>query len=149
MESLLDAKGDLISASAADTPALVTVGADNTLLMADAAAGAGLKWAWPVLGDNSELTISVGGAVTITSGFHAIDTNADGASDDLDTINGGVTGQLLIIHAADAARTVNVTEAGNIVLNTNPSVLDNSDDTISLIYDGAIWLQCAFANNAA
>jgi hypothetical protein len=44
LESLLDAKGDLITASADNTPAKLTVGADDTILMADAAAGGGLKW---------------------------------------------------------------------------------------------------------
>lgn len=45
LESLLDAKGDLISASANDTPAILTAGADDTILMADASQAAGLKWA--------------------------------------------------------------------------------------------------------
>lgn len=44
MDADLNAKGDLISASAADTPAIVTVGANDTILMADSAQTAGLKW---------------------------------------------------------------------------------------------------------
>ena len=44
---MLDAKGDLISASAANTPALVTVGANDSILMADSAQAAGLKWVDP------------------------------------------------------------------------------------------------------
>jgi hypothetical protein len=42
--TILDAKGDLIAASAADTAAKVTVGADGTVLIADSAQTAGLKW---------------------------------------------------------------------------------------------------------
>lgn len=42
--SLLDAKGDLIAASAADTAAKVTVGANTKLLTADSAQAAGVKW---------------------------------------------------------------------------------------------------------
>jgi hypothetical protein len=45
LESLLDAKGDIIAASAADTPAKVTVGSNGTHLEADSTAGAGVKWA--------------------------------------------------------------------------------------------------------
>ena len=42
--AFLDAKGDLISASADDTPVILTVGADDTILMADVAETSGLKW---------------------------------------------------------------------------------------------------------
>jgi hypothetical protein len=44
LESLFDAKGDLIAASAADTPAKLTVGADGTFLVADSSTGTGLAW---------------------------------------------------------------------------------------------------------
>ena len=44
LESLFDAKGDLISATADNTPAKVSVGVNDTILMADSAAAAGLKW---------------------------------------------------------------------------------------------------------
>jgi hypothetical protein len=38
------AKGDIIGGTANDTAAVLTVGADDTILMADAAAATGLKW---------------------------------------------------------------------------------------------------------
>jgi len=41
---ILDAKGDLISATAADTPARLAVGANGTVLTADSAEATGLKW---------------------------------------------------------------------------------------------------------
>lgn len=44
LKSLLDAKGDLISASADNTPAKVTVGANNTVLVANSSASAGVNW---------------------------------------------------------------------------------------------------------
>ncbi len=44
LESLVAAKGDIIGASANDTPAVTTVGANDTLLVADSTAGAGLKY---------------------------------------------------------------------------------------------------------
>jgi hypothetical protein len=46
--SIVDAKGDLIAATANDTPARLAVGANNTLLTADSTAATGIKWggAW-------------------------------------------------------------------------------------------------------
>jgi len=42
--AIVDAKGDLIGATAADTPARLAVGANNTILTADSAEATGLKW---------------------------------------------------------------------------------------------------------
>lgn len=45
--TILDAKGDLISATAADTPARLAVGSNGQVLTADSAEATGLKWATP------------------------------------------------------------------------------------------------------
>lgn len=43
--TILDAKGDLISATAADTPARLAVGTNGQVLTADSSTATGLKWA--------------------------------------------------------------------------------------------------------
>ena len=42
--AIVDAKGDLIAATAADTPARLAVGANNTVLVADSAEATGMRW---------------------------------------------------------------------------------------------------------
>jgi hypothetical protein len=44
-KSIVDAKGDLIAATAADTVSRLAVGANNTVLTADSSTATGLKWA--------------------------------------------------------------------------------------------------------
>jgi hypothetical protein len=43
-KALFDAKGDLLVATSADTPGKLTVGSNNTVLMADSSTATGLKW---------------------------------------------------------------------------------------------------------
>jgi hypothetical protein len=53
--AIVDAKGDIIAATAADTPARLAVGANGTVLTADSAEATGLKWATPTSGSNEAL----------------------------------------------------------------------------------------------
>lgn len=64
--SIVNAKGDLIGASANDTPAILSVGANNTVLIADSTTSTGLAWAggWtsytPTVTGNSAFTLGNG-----------------------------------------------------------------------------------------
>lgn len=49
-KSIVDAKGDLIAGTAADTPARLAVGSNNQVLTADSSTATGLKWASPSSG---------------------------------------------------------------------------------------------------
>ena len=68
--AIVDAKGDLIAATAADTPARLAVGANDTVLTADSTTATGLKWAAPVTGGMtllSSTTTNTGSSYTISS----------------------------------------------------------------------------------
>lgn len=49
-KTIVDAKGDLIAGTAADTVSRLAVGANNTVLTADSSTATGLKWAAPAGG---------------------------------------------------------------------------------------------------
>lgn len=89
--------------------------------------------------DDGELTIA-SGIITVTGVKHTIDTEADAASDDLVTINGGSDGQVLFVRANNDARTVVIKHnTGNIYCTGLADItLDNYSDTIALDYSGAL-----------
>ena len=97
----------------------------------------------------TELTISTG-AITATKSYHTVEVEGGAAaSDDLDTINGGVIGMVIILQAAHADRTVVVKDGtGNLKLAGDFS-LDNTEDTIQLIYNGSNWCEITRSNNGA
>ena len=59
--TIVDAKGDLIGATAADTPARLAVGTNGQMLTADSTAATGLAWTNPVTGG---MTVLASGTLT-------------------------------------------------------------------------------------
>jgi hypothetical protein len=64
-KTIVDAKGDLIAATAADTVARLAVGANDTVLTADSSTGTGLKWA-AVAGGGGGMTLLASGSIGAT-----------------------------------------------------------------------------------
>ena len=68
--TIVDAKGDIIAATAADTVARLAVGANDTVLTADSSTATGLKWATPAAGGMtliSEQTASANSSISFSS----------------------------------------------------------------------------------
>jgi hypothetical protein len=98
------------------------------------------------LGTPTELTIA-GGIITRTRSNHTVDTQADAATDDLDTISGGVEGDLLLLRAANSARSVVLKDGtGNLRMPADMT-LDHADDVELLYYDGTNWLEITGSSN--
>ena len=87
--AIVDAKGDLIGATAADTPARLAVGANGTVLTADSAEATGLKWATP----------TSGGMTSIASG------SLSGSSLSLTAISGSYKNLQLVLRNAQVSAT--------------------------------------------
>lgn len=74
--AIVDAKGDLITATAADTPARLAVGANDTILTADSTTATGLKWATPSAGGLTLLsTTTLTGSSVVVSSINQTYTN--------------------------------------------------------------------------
>ena len=70
-KTIVDAKGDIIAATAADTVSRLAVGANDTVLVADSSTATGLKWAAPASGGMTLLsTTTLSGATTTVSSIN-------------------------------------------------------------------------------
>ena len=98
--------------------------------------------------DGGELTIS-SGAVTVTGNYHTVDTEADDATDNLNNINGGSAGMMLLLTAEDSARDVVVKDGTGNIQTAGDFTLDNAQDTILLFYTGSVWKEVSRSDNGA
>ena len=157
--TILDAKGDLISATAADTPARLAVGTNGQVLTADSTTSTGLKWATPASGGKVLQVVAGTGAtvyegiksasatdvtnmsVTITPSatsskilvmgmLNGINSQANSAQDlDLALVNGSNTTLYLLY-----SRTVPLNASGVAHLNIPFSYLHSPSSTSALTY---------------
>jgi len=82
--TIFDAKANLLTATAADTPAIIAVGANDTILTADSSTATGLKWAAPAAAsfvgasiyNTASFTLANNTATRITMNTEFFDTDA-------------------------------------------------------------------------
>lgn len=101
----------------------------------------------------SDATIATG-AITATTSRVRLDTEAAAATDDLDTINGGEDGAILILSTNNSARDVVVRHlgggTGNIRLDGAADyTIPNTSSRLTLMYNSAqsIWAEIARSTN--
>lgn len=103
------------------------------------------------VGSSSELTIS-SGAITVTGSYHSVDTESDAATDDLETVNGGSDGAILILRAANDARTVvckDFVAAPDNLLMAGDFSLTSVHDSIIFFHDTGFWIELSRSDNLA
>jgi len=120
--SILDAKGDLISATAADTPARLAVGANNTVLTADSSTATGLKWATPAGGKVLQVVQATYSTATTIASETYTDT---GLSVSITPSSASSKVLLLVSQITYMARSNNEAGAGIRLLRGATSILDN------------------------
>ena len=81
------------------------------------------------------------GVITITHSLHEVEVQGASGNDNLDTINGGISGQILILRAVKGARTVTIKDnEDNIFLpGGSDFALDTATDVAVLLKNGADW----------
>ena len=100
------------------------------------------------LGASPTLTIA-SGVITVTKSTHKIDTEGAAATDNLDTINGGTDGDILILRTANGARDVTIKNGTGNLRTVGDFTLDFREDRIMLQYDGdlGVWVEVSRSNN--
>jgi len=150
--AIVDAKGDLISATAADTPARLAVGTNGQILTADSSTATGLKWASPTSSGFSGVYCTGSSGQTVnattqtiltwdtevydTDGYHSTSTNTGRI-----TIPTGKAGYYLVHlnmnYAANANvshRTLYLVKNGTIFLHGGNSSTPNSNVATNTFY---------------
>lgn len=135
----VDAKGDIIAATAADAVARLAVGSNNTVLTADSAEATGLKWATPASGGGMTLlsTTSLSGATTTVSSISQdyetllilINAGLDTAAGTMTFILNSSTSNYLITYTLqDTTSAKSITSS--IPINDNASQNDTGDGDV-------------------
>lgn len=74
------------------------------------------------------------GTITVSQSIHIIDTENLAASDDLETINGGQDGTLIMLCAANSGRSISIKHGGGNIDCGNGDILLKHNKFVSFVY---------------
>jgi hypothetical protein len=153
-EDVITTRGDLIRGSSSAAAERLALGTANQILTSD---GTDASWSSDINVTDATIsgtlnapqatqTISSG---AITYNRMVINIRGEGNLDDtLTTINGGTSGDILILNKGGTEDITLDSGAGNIVLrNGNDRLLTEGGDKITLYYDGANWTPIAIESS--
>jgi len=83
------------------------------------------------------------GAITYNNAYVLVDNEWWAATDDLDNINGGTAGDIIVLQPITDSRDFTIKHVtGNIRTKTQTHItLSNQNDTVTLMFDGAQWVE--------
>lgn len=100
---------------------------------------------------NATTVTIASGAITINQAHHKVDTEGGAATDDLDTINGGLIGQLLILRTENVTRDVTIKDGtGNLNIAGDFTLTHNRDTIVLLCINKGTpndWLEISRSDN--
>ena len=114
-ESIVDAKGDIVTATAADTPARLAVGTNNQTLIADSAQATGLKYA-----NGSVATLTAKGDLLTAT-----------AANTISRLGVGANGTTLVADSSEATGLKWATPAGGVTSGSNFVVTEETTTSTS------------------
>jgi hypothetical protein len=142
---ILDAKGDLITATAADTPARLAVGTNGQTLVADSTASTGLKWATPS-GGGKVLQVVMGTYATGTSNSTGTYADTGVTATITPTLN---TSKVLVIASQNGCRKSDGNSANALTLRVMRDATSIVTFAGSLLYAPTLQHQMNGANSVA
>ena len=131
--TIFDAKADILTATAADTPARLAVGSNNQVLTADSSTATGLKWATPASGGK---VLQVVTASTTTSTTIATQTDTDtGITGTITPTSTTSTILIMISYGVNISATNNDVYAGGKLLRGATTISDFGANRMFGTYD--------------